>query len=89
LFDQIFWEDRSSFLHQKSKKEKSDSTIRAVLSTSFVPGFNILRNVEDLSFESFRSTTLTRNIFPTKGSWVAKAPAKLGRVLATRKTKKF
>ena len=89
LFDQIYWEDRSFFLHHRREKEKNVHTNRAVLSTSFVPGFNILRNVENLSFESFRSTTLTRNIFPPNGSWVAKAPEKLGHVLATRKAKHF
>ena len=86
MFDKIYWEDRGCFLSHKPKQK--NVTNRVVLSTQYVPGFDFLRKIVHLNFDSFRTCSVTRKFFPSNGSWVAKAPPRLRDALAAKKAKR-
>jgi len=79
VFKEIAWGDRMSFLLPKPKVDSCER--RIVLSTPYVPGFDIIRQIQSLSFSSFRNTAFTKKIFPPQGMWVAKAAPKLGNII--------
>lgn len=82
IFKEIRWEHRSTCLQPKSRTgDQHNHSNLVVLSTPYSPGFDVIRRVQPLSFASFRRTALTASIFPPCGTWVARAPTKLGSIL--------
>ena len=55
---------------------REESSTFFVLSTPYVPGFNIIRKCSNLNFGSFTDTSVCQNIVSMTGFWVAKAPPK-------------
>lgn len=85
VFREVCWGDRIRFLQSKTKNANDGK--RIVLSTQYVPGFEVLKSLQPLNFAPFRNTHFTKNIFPSSGTWVAKAAPKLGCVLRNLKPK--
>lgn len=79
LFSSICWNDRAGFLKPRERVVAHDNLV--VLSTPLVPGFNAIRRVANLSFSAVRNSARTKAIFPSSGTWVAKAAPKLGAIL--------
>jgi hypothetical protein len=82
LFEEIHWSDRSKYLIPRVKEPNRTNFIP--LTTQYVPGFDIIKKVEPLSFASFRNTSYAISIFPADGTWVAKSAPKLGNILGKR-----